>query len=229
MISNNMEKLVLFDIDGTLIDSLGIGRDAITKAIYDIFSIEDAFHNINMDGKTDIQIIKSALKKHHLSSENGVIPAVLSRYMQHLETGINTGEVRLHPGVIELLEFLHRHRGFQLGLLTGNIEQGGRKKIAPFDLNPYFPFGAFGNDNEDRNKLLPIAVERFGRLPNRKINFRDCVVVGDTPLDVKCSKPYGACSIAVATGLFSRKKLLRTQADYVLDDLSEACELDIFR
>ena len=134
------------------------------------------------------------------------------------------------PGVVELLDALMAMDGYWLGLLTGNIEQGARIKLGAFDLNRYFPVGAFGDDSEDRNRLLPIAVERLRKTRDIDINYSDCIVIGDTPKDVQCSKPFGATSIVVSTGPYSYESLLETGADYVLKDLSYAMDLlDKFR
>ena len=111
--------------------------------------------------------------------------------------------------------------GYQVGLLTGNFEQGARIKLGAFGLNEYFATGAFGSDNEDRNKLLPIAVERFNILSGRDIDFTDCVIIGDTPRDVMCARPYNAICIAVATGPYAARSLVAAGADVVVEDLSD--------
>jgi phosphoglycolate phosphatase-like HAD superfamily hydrolase len=223
-----LEKLILFDIDGTLIDPGGIGRKSVTRAFYEVFSIEDAFSGIKMAGKTDIQIIKEALALYGLPSGDGVIPNILSHYVNTLKKKINPDTMRIKPGVKELLTHLSGVKGVHLGLLTGNIKKGARIKLGAFDLNGYFPFGAFGDDHENRNELLPIAIEKFRKMSNVDISFSDCVVIGDTPKDVQCSRPFGATSIAVSTGPYSYESLLKTGADYVLKDLSHAMELSVF-
>jgi phosphoglycolate phosphatase-like HAD superfamily hydrolase len=129
------------------------------------------------------------------------------------------------PGVVELLDALMAADGYWIGLLTGNIQRGARIKLGVFDLNRYFPVGAFGDDNEDRNRLLPIAVERLRKTRDIDINYSDCIVIGDTPKDVQCSKPFGATSIVVSTGPYSYESLLKTGADYVLRDLCHAMDL----
>lgn len=220
-----MQKLVLFDIDGTLINPGGAGRRSMTKAFQEIFSVRDAFASVTMAGKTDIQIMKEGLYVHGLPSGDSIIPSIVAAYLKHLETEINNKNKHIQPGVIELLGELSERDGCWLGLLTGNIEHGARIKLGAFGLNTHFPFGAFGSDHEDRNMLLPFAVERFERLTNMRIGFADCVVIGDTPSDVKCSKLYGAVSIAVSTGIYSYESLLETEADYVLNDLTEARNL----
>jgi phosphoglycolate phosphatase-like HAD superfamily hydrolase len=101
------------------------------------------------------------------------------------------------------------------------MEQGARIKLGVFGLNEYFPSGAFGSDHEDRNRLLPIAVERLKNISGRHFDFTDCVVVGDTPLDVMCARPYNAVCIAVATGPYGAGSLVAAGADVVVEDLSD--------
>jgi len=222
-----MDKLVLFDIDGTLIDPAGAGRRSVTRAFYELFSLEDAFAGERLAGKTDIQIIREGLARHHLLTGDGILPSVVSRYVAILQEEIAYPYGRVHPGVVELLNALRKTAGYRLGLLTGNIEQGARIKLGAFGLSEYFPIGAFGDDSEDRNSLLPIAVERLRTFAGVEIGYGDCIVIGDTPLDVACAKPFGAISVAVATGPYPYESLLQTGADYVLRDLSGAIEIII--
>ena len=222
-----MKKLVLFDIDGTLIDPGGAGRKSLGYTFSELFDIRDAFGRIKMAGKTDIQIIKEGLSVHGLSSDDHNLPSMLSVYLKHLRTEILTKKKRVNPGVVELLDTLKAMDGYWLGLLTGNVEPGARIKLGAFDLNAYFSVGAFGDDDENRNHLLPIAIEKFRKMTDIRINSHDCIVIGDTPSDVLCAKPYGAVSIAVSTGPYSYDALLETEANYVLKDLS--CAMDVIR
>jgi phosphoglycolate phosphatase len=220
-----MKRFVLFDIDGTLIDPGGAGRRSVTQAFNTVLSISDAFAGIAMDGKTDIQIIKEGLSAHRLPGGERIMFSIVSEYVKNLRKEIKKKTKHLMPGVHDLLHALQETDGCWLGLLTGNIQQGARIKLRAFNLNAYFPVGAFGDDHEDRNRLLPVAVENLKKSKGITIDFRDCIVVGDTPLDVQCAKPYGATSIAVATGPYSYDELLQTDADYVLNDLSRAIPL----
>ena len=225
-----MNRFVLFDIDGTLIDPGGAGRRSVSKAFCQMFSIRDAFAGVTMAGKTDIQIIREGLSIHGLPSGDGVLSSIISQYIRNLRIEINNKRRRVMPGVVELLNALKAMDGYWLGLLTGNIERGARIKLGAFDLNEYFTVGAFGDDNEDRNRLLPVAVEKLRKAENIDIDCSDCIVIGDTPKDVQCSKPLGATSIVVSTGPYSYESLLETGADYVLRDLSHAMNLiDAFR
>ncbi len=215
-------RLILFDIDGTLIDSGGAGTRSLNLAFRELFSIQSAFIGINMAGKTDLQIIKECLAVHGVQSGSSAIPEVMGAYLRHLRKEIQNDKKHMKPGVPGVLHALGKENGLYCsGLLTGNIEQGARIKLESFGLNAYFPSGAFGSDHEDRNKLLPVALRRFAEMGNKGIAYRDCVVVGDTPRDVFCAKPYGAFCIGVATGPYAAGELVEAGADVVFEDLSD--------
>lgn len=214
-----MPKLLLFDIDGTLIESGGAGSRALTLAFKDVFAIRYAFSGINMAGKTDIQIIKEALSIHGLPFKDGTIPLVIERYIKHLSCEINNNEIHVKPGVIDVLDVLEKAEGYWAGLLTGNIQDGARIKLNALGLGNYFTCGAFGSDHEDRNKLLPLALKNFTDRTCMDVSYSDCTVIGDTPRDVECSKPYGAKSVAVSTGPFSYETLMETGADHVVTSM----------
>lgn len=215
-------KLLLFDIDGTILDSGGAGVRALNLAFREVFGRENAFQGISMAGKTDLQIIRECLAAHRYPSENGLVPAVMDAYVRHLGSEIVNSRRHLKPGVQEVLSLLRGRRDdCMLGLLTGNIEQGARIKLGAFSLNGYFPAGAFGDDDEDRNKLLPIARKRFEHLSGSTIEFTQCVIIGDTPRDVYCAKPYGARCVAVATGPYTPQALIEAGADAVFETLAD--------
>jgi phosphoglycolate phosphatase len=215
-------KLVLFDIDGTLINPAGAGTRSANAAFLDLFQVEEAFAGIRMAGKTDIRIMKEGLAANGILLEDGIIGRVLSRYLIHLEVEMKAHGKTLLPGVMELLDSLGRRKDLGLGLLTGNIERGARIKLASFGLNRSFGWGAFGDDHEDRDRLLPIATRKFLDLRGRDIPPADCMVIGDTPADVRCAKIHGATAVAVATGPYSLEALAETGADYVFEDLKTA-------
>lgn len=217
-------RLVLFDIDGTLIDSGGAGTRSLNNAFRDLFSLESAFHGIRMAGKTDTEIIKEGLLKHGISID-GNLDAVVNSYLENLEKEIQNNRKHLKPGVYELLEHLNSKSDTGLGLLTGNIEPGARIKLESFDINRYFSSGAFGSDDEDRNNLLPIAVKRFEELFQKRIEIDNCIIVGDTPRDVACAHIYQALCIGVTTGPYSFEDLVEAGADIVVKNLSDHAEL----
>jgi len=217
-------RLVLFDIDATLIDSGGAGIRSLNSSFQELFSLENAFDGIRMAGKTDTEIIRECLLKHNISID-GNLDAVSSAYLKHLHKEIQNDRKHVKPGVYELLEHLSTKKNVGLGLLTGNLEQGARIKLESFNLNKYFPTGAFGSDDGDRNNLLPIAVKRFEALYQQRIEIDNCIIIGDTPRDVACAHIYHAVCIGVATGPYSFEELVEAGADYVLRDLSNHAAL----
>ncbi len=215
-------KIVLFDIDGTLIDSGGAGVRALNYAFSELFAVNDAFSHISLAGKTDLQIMREGLAVHGISGNNGIVPSFMKAYLLHLGREMQNTHKQLKPGIREALDALSAMDGhIALGLLTGNIEEGARTKLEAFALNDYFPAGAFGSDDEDRNRLLPVARSRFELLLEREIDYKDCIIVGDTPRDVYCAKPYGAFSIGVATGPYQSDALVQAGADRVFETLAD--------
>jgi len=214
-------RYVLFDIDGTLIDSGGSGMRSLNLAFKEVFSVSDAFVAIRMAGKTDLQIVTEALRMHDIDSSNGNVPGFFECYIKHLKKAIHNTKGHIKPGIRQALELLQAQGDIVLGLLTGNIELGAMIKLEAFGLAEFFETGAYGDRDPDRNKLLPIAVENLRYKKGIEIDYGHCIVIGDTPRDVECSKPYGAYTIAVATGPYSYDELSSTGAGAVLHDLSD--------
>jgi phosphoglycolate phosphatase len=220
-------KIILFDIDGTLVLTGGAGVRAMTRAFEELFTVSDAFRGIPMFGRTDAGILFDAAAAH------GVAPGELARfrgvYLAHLATEVGKPGPRkgIMPGVRPLLDSLSNRSDVYLALLTGNYEDAARLKLEYFDLWRYFRCGAFGDDAPDRNSLLPKALDRIRECGGPDVGPADVVVIGDTPLDVTCAAAAGARSIAVATGSYDVDALRSTGADVVLTDLSD--EADVLR
>lgn len=174
-----------------------------------------------MAGKTDPQIIREGFSVHGIAGGDGHLAAVLSSYVRHLNTEMGNDRKHLKPGIKTLLSKLSAIPEVHLGLLTGNIEEGARIKLDAMGIIDYFSTGAFGSDDEDRNRLLPVAAAKFSKITGIRLSYEDCIVIGDTPRDVECAKPYGAMAVAVATGPYDIISLSRTGADFVLGDLSD--------
>ena len=215
-----MATFVLFDIDGTLITLNGAGSRSLNRAMEDLFGIPEGFREIHFAGKTDFQIIREGLRKFDLPDGDDFLHSLLDRYLDYLRIEVASGRGRVKEGVKALLETLHELTGVYLGLLTGNVEAGARLKLNTFGLIRFFQAGAFGDDSEDRNLLLPFAIKRLLDSQSISVNYEQCVVIGDTPSDVLCAQIHGASSIAVATGTHSPEQLKKTTADLVLSDLS---------
>ncbi|MBI4681791.1 MAG: HAD family hydrolase [Nitrospirae bacterium] len=220
--SNRDKKLVLFDIDGTLISAGGAGTRSMNLAFHALFGIKEAFKDIPMAGRTDPQIMKDGLKFHGLPYMDGNVGKMQEAYLKFLEHEINNPLRHVKPGIKETLSLLH-DMDMVMGLLTGNLEKGAEIKLGAFGLDDYFLDGAFGSDDEDRDKLLPIAIAKFTKKGFR-FSPKDCIVFGDTPMDVRCAKVHGAYCIAVATGPYSKQDLLNTDADIVIDSFAQTWE-----
>jgi len=222
-------RLILFDIDGTILLTDGAGRRAIGRALEDVAGTAGPIADYRFDGKTDPQIVREllTLAGHPAASSSEIVRAVCDRYVRHLEEELAkpTQATRLMAGIPALLAALERPEAdgrAVVGLLTGNLERGAALKLQSAGLDPArFPVGAFGSDAAHRPDLPAIArrrtVERFGHdIPGSHV-----VIVGDTPDDVRCAQPIGARTVAVATGSFDVRSLSAAGAQHVFADLTD--------
>lgn len=203
-----MRKLVLFDIDGTLITDGGAARDAFAAALTDVYGFRGQLRGYDFSGRTDPQIAHMVLRDAGFSEKeiDGHAIKLWERYVAALASNVD-GRVRELPGVRALLDALRNDERVTLGLLTGNIELGARLKLGPPSLNDYFPFGAFGSDSPRREELPPIAIERAAAISGRRFAGRDVVIIGDSIWDIRCGVPHAATTIAIASGKTSADKL----------------------
>jgi phosphoglycolate phosphatase-like HAD superfamily hydrolase len=227
MAESNGHRLVLFDIDGTLLSAGAAARDSILYALeaaYGWNARDEHWDRGRWDfsGKTDPQIIRELLHQDigRERCEERLSEAVRI-YLGELERRLAPGTVVPKPGIPELLQRLAADPKVTLGLLTGNLEPGARLKLAPPDFNRYFPFGAFGSDSSDRYSLPPIAVERALAHTGRRFEGKSVVVVGDSVHDVACGRSIGVRSVGVATGITSTERLAAENADAVLESFAD--------
>lgn len=216
-------RLVLFDVDGTLVSTRGAGRRALERALREIYGTAGAIDAYDFHGKTDPGIVRDLLTGAGRSPEavEAGLPACFARYLHYLEGEIGNGsEVTLYPGVREVVEALAARDDVLVGLLTGNIEAGARIKLRPTGLLPRFRFGAYGSDSADRTALPAIAAERATALTGRHFAGSAVIVIGDTPLDIGCARAYGARAAAVATGRHAVEDLAAHRPDFLFPDLS---------
>ena len=218
-----MMKLLLFDVDLTLINTAGTGRRAMTFAFENLFNTKDGLDKVNFAGRTDRAIFKDALKLHDLAWDKTKEEQFKRLYFSLLNSEMNKPNQKKHiePGILELLDVLNSHNDVTLGLLTGNWRQGARIKLEHFNLFHYFQFGAFADDSEFRNDLPQYAVQRCFEITGNKVFPENTIIIGDTPLDVACAKEFGAKSIAVATGFSSYDELEKARPDVLFHDLSK--------
>jgi phosphoglycolate phosphatase-like HAD superfamily hydrolase len=216
-------KLILFDIDGTMVDCGGQARRSFAEALLEVVGNTGQLDSYDMSGKLDPRIVTDLLMGIGLSREEaGVkLPLVREAYLTRLEQQLDVAKMRLLPGVDELLDSLMQRDDIALGLLTGNWERGGRIKIGRFDLNRYFSFGSFGDDGTDRRELPPLALARAARKHGRDFTPRDTIIVGDSVLDVDCAHVHGIRCLAVATGRTDVATLATHNPDWLLDSLED--------
>jgi phosphoglycolate phosphatase-like HAD superfamily hydrolase len=218
-------KLVLFDIDGTLLRSDGAGKRAIHRALIEVFGSAGP-EDYHFDGKTDRQIVRELMR--HAGHGDEHIDASMHRLLDlylgylHHELAVSAGRARILPGVRELLDAVEARRDLILGLLTGNLEQGARAKLAAVGIAfDRFRIGAFGSDHEHRPELPGIARARTKGQLGIDIGGEAMVVIGDTPADLTCGRSLGAAAIGVATGRYSVEELLRHDPVAAFPDLSD--------
>jgi phosphoglycolate phosphatase len=219
------KRLLLFDIDGTLIHSGGAGVQAIKRVLAERFAFNDDLHDIEIAGMTDSGIVISILNKHKIPATPENITAFLDSYVHFLSLELPRRKGKLLPGVLELLKRLKSRKHLVLGLLTGNVSRGAQLKLEHYGVWHYFEFGAFADDHHDRNQLGPFARARANEKHGREFSADEIDVIGDTPRDIACGKALGARTIAVATGTWSRKKLAEHHPDFLIDDLSDVDRL----
>lgn len=219
-------KLVLFDIDGTILNTNGAGRRAIARAFDDLFGFTEITEGYRFDGKTDPQIIQDLL---HLAgsaaaADGDEVERVCRAYLTFLtdELRVTPGRTRLYPGIAAILGALRGHRASTLGLLTGNLAEGARLKLAAARVETStFPIGAFGSDSPNRLDLPRVAKGRGEEYLRRPLAWADLVVIGDTPADVACALNVGSRSIAVSTGFYTTPALKEAGAHFVFETLED--------
>ena len=195
-------RLVLFDIDGTLITDHGAARDAFGFALQSVYGYDGDLSRYDFSGRTDPQIARMVLGDHGLAGAevDRQMERLWEVYLEGLGRNATPERVRALPGIRDLVDALEEHDEVVLALLTGNIEPGARLKLGGASLNAYFPFGAFGSDSADRNQLPPVAVQRASEHSGHRFRASDVVIIGDSIYDVRCGVPYDATTIAVASG-----------------------------
>jgi phosphoglycolate phosphatase len=219
-----MSKLVLFDIDGTLVLTGRAGLRAMNRACEALIGERNALDGIPVAGRTDWIILHDALRRIGRDLDDHLFAALRDGYVELLREEIalpGEGVKAVMPGIRALLEDLHGRPDVFLALLTGNFEETARIKLEHFDLWRYFRCGAYGGDAADRNALVPFAVERACRAGLSAIPAGDVFVIGDTPHDVACALAAGATPVGVATGTFSVEELRASGAEIVFEDLSD--------
>ncbi len=217
-----MVRLVLFDIDGTLIVSGGAGEKAFERVCATEFGVQNGTARLNFAGRTDPSIVREFFQQHSIEPSPANFQRFFGRYIFLLEHMLQQLDGCVLPGVDKMLAELDLLSERPLvGLLTGNIRLGAQIKLTHYNLWPRFAMGAFGDDHENRNELAVIAKERGSRRLGEPLTGDQILVIGDTPRDIECARAVGARSLAVATGKFSVAELKGDAPTWAVGTLAE--------
>ena len=215
-----MVRLVLFDIDGTLIHTGGAGVKAFAHVFASEFNAADGFERLKFAGRTDLSLVREFFSFHQIPPTTQNLERFFDRYVFWLDHILQESRTTVCPGVWEFI------RGLQalpqppvLGLLTGNIRLGAEIKLRHANLWDVFATGAFADDHEDRDRIAAIARRRGSRILGKELSGGEVLVIGDTPLDVRCARAIGARCLAVATGGHPLAQLGLHQPDWAVRDL----------
>jgi phosphoglycolate phosphatase-like HAD superfamily hydrolase len=211
--------LVLFDIDGTLVDTTGAGVRGMNTAFERLHGRPAALEGITVAGRTDLAILAEVYEASGIGFHADHVPALRDAYLAELRREMSRGDgpgFGVLPGVHGALDALDDDPAFTLGLLTGNFAGGAEIKLGHFDLWRRFRIGAFGDAHTNRRDLVPVA---RARARERGLEPSHVIVIGDTPLDVDCAHANGAMAVAVATGHYGAEALTATGAEVVVETL----------
>ena len=216
-------KVLLFDIDGTLIRAGGAGRKALNRAAYVLYGKKHACSELSLAGRTDLYNFGAAYQAATGKKPTRAAVERLHReYLKHLpyyvKMAIRNGAYEVPVGLKTLLKRLARDKRVLLGLGTGNMEKGARIKLEPSGFNAYFLFGGYGSDSFHRAVLLKKAVVRAEKLAKKPLKGNDVYVIGDTPYDVSAGKKAGFKTVAVGTGYADWKELVAAKPDHIARD-----------
>jgi phosphoglycolate phosphatase-like HAD superfamily hydrolase len=215
-----MIRVILFDIDGTLIRTGGAGVRAFAKVFETEFNAVDGFENLKFAGRTDVSLVREFFSFHGIEATPNNFERFFDSYVFWLDYILSQCNGGVCAGVHDFLQFLRRFPEPPLiGLLTGNIRLGAEIKLRRFDLWDEFVTGAFADDHEERPEIAAIARDRAARIMKRKIEPAEVLVIGDTPLDIHCGRAIGARVLTVATAGSTLQQLTEAAPDLAVPNL----------
>ena len=214
-------RLVLFDIDGTLVHTGGAGVKAFAKVFATEFGAVDGFERLKFAGRTDLSLVREFFGYHGIPATPENFERFFERYVFWLDHILGQSQSQTCPGVRSFLGGLQSlPQPPLLGLLTGNIRLGAEIKLRHFQLWESFRLGAFADDHEDRDCIAAIARQRGAGLLQDGLRDEEVLVIGDTPLDIRCARAIKAKVLAVATGSHPLAELLGHNPDWAVADLT---------
>lgn len=217
-----MVRLVLFDIDGTLIRTGGAGVRAFAKVFETEFKAVDGFERMKFGGRTDTGLVREFFGYHDIPATAENFRRFFERYVFWLDHILRDSQTSVCTGVWEFIRGLQTLENPPLiGLLTGNIRLGAEIKLRHAGIWDLFITGGFADDSEERDKIAAVAKERGSRLLKEELQGEQVVVIGDTPLDIRCARAIGANVLAVATGMVPIEELESHKPDWAVKDLTE--------
>ena len=219
------KRLILWDIDATLISTAGAGDKALKRVVLQRYGAIDDLRDIEIAGRTDAAIARSILQKYGAPVSSGSVTAFLDEYLEQLAALLPHLHGHVMPGVREILDRLHMKDDCVLALLTGNLRRGAQLKLERYGLWHYFEFGAFADDHHDRNELGGFARRRAYERHGHEFQPTLIDVIGDTGHDIACGKVFGGRTIAVATGSWTPEQLASYEPDFLFDDFSAVDEV----
>ncbi|MEI9862982.1 MAG: HAD hydrolase-like protein [Limisphaerales bacterium] len=223
-----MVKLVLFDIDGTLVHTGHAGTQAFAKTFATEFNLHHGAEKMKFSGRTDVSLVREFFKIHGSPETPEHFAQFFGRYVFWLDHILARSQTQICPGVWELIHALRAlPQPPVLGLLTGNIQLGAEIKLRHFNLWDQFEFGGFANDHEERDHIAAAALARGRRVLGKHLQPQEVVVIGDTPFDVRCGKFIGAKTLAVATGGAKLEELTVLKPDWAVADLTHISAQEI--
>jgi phosphoglycolate phosphatase-like HAD superfamily hydrolase len=223
-----MVKLVLFDIDGTLVHTGHAGTQAFAKTFATEFNLHHGAEKMKFAGRTDVSLVREFFKIHALPETSEHFAQFFGRYVFWLDHILARSQTQICPGVWELIHALRAlPQPPVLGLLTGNIQLGAEIKLRHFNLWDQFAFGGFADDHEERDHIAAAAFARGRRVLGEHLQPQEVVVIGDTPFDVRCGKFIGAKTLAVATGGAKLDELKVIKPDWAVADLTHISAQEI--
>ena len=221
-----IRRLLLWDVDGTLVRAGDLGAAVFDLALEEVLGLRPA-SPVRMSGKTDPQIVREYLTQMDIKDDDGLVASILENLEKHLADAADAGTLaaggRACPGVADLLARLAADDRVLSTLVTGNIRPNAKVKVAAWGLDPWLDLeiGAYGSDHDDRNELVPVALQRVRDLHGVCLEPYEAWVIGDTPRDLECARAGGARCLLVGTGRYSAAELTALDPDAVLEDLSD--------